>query len=148
MGAGSYGAGLGLAGHDPVESSSAAATLPPRRGSKFDPFTKTYVLTADGDVDQVEAVWEEIAHRLGIPLGALSFAKDVGIDVERIRNTTRERAQRTVEDVVAQALKPLVDAGDVSLERVLLAQPWAGKWEAWVRNLRDPSAPPRPFQNR
>lgn len=138
MGAGSYAAGLGLAGHDPLETPEPVATSTGAGSPKFDPLTKTYPLTADGGVEEVDPIWQEIAHRLGIPLGALAFAPDVGIDVDRIRQATRENAQRTVEDVVRGALAPMIARGDAEVVRVVLAQPWRGKWEAWVKNPRDP----------
>lgn len=145
MGAGSFGAGVGLAGHDPVETAEPVVIAAGLGAARFDPLTKTYPVADDGEVEQVDAVWQEVAHRLGIPLGALASTPDVGIDLERIRAATREQAQRTVEDVIAVALKPMIERGDVAVARVVLAQPWRGKWESWIVNLRDPRSKPRPF---
>ena len=114
----------------------------------LDPVTKTYPWPGDGHVETGDPVWQEVAHRLGIPLGALSFAPDIGIDVQRIRSATRARAQKTVEDAVNQALAPMIERGDVAVVRVVIAMPWTGRWDAWVRNLRDPINQPRPFASR
>lgn len=141
-------AGLGLAGHDPIATPDAAVSDTPAGTAKFDPLTRTYPLTDEGGVEEVtDPVWQEIAHRLGIPLGALSFAPDIGIDLEAIRAALPAQAQRTVEDVVNRALAPMITRGDVSVDRVELAQPWSGKWDAWVRNVRDTDAGARAFGN-
>lgn len=146
MGAGSYLAGVGLAGQPPTETASMQTGGTPIAGvPKFDPLTKTYPLEDGGGVEEVDAIWQEVAHRLGIPLGSIPSAPTVGINVARIRAATRANAQRTVEDVVSVALKPMIDRGDVAIDRVVLAQPWAGKWESWITNLRENDPAARPF---
>lgn len=144
MGAGSFAAGLGRAGHDPIATPGPSEFDEVAGSPKFDPLTKTYPATDDGGVEEVDPIWQEIAHRLGIPLGALSFAPDLGIDAEAIKNATASNAQRTVEDTVKRALGPMIPNGDVELVRVVLALPWSGKWEAWVKNLRDPESDTNP----
>lgn len=138
MGAGSALAGLGLAGHDPIAIPAAPVDTAPAGSPKWDPLTKSYPLLADGSVDEVDPVWQEVAHRLGIPLGSLSSAPDIGIDVEAARNATPGNAQRTIEDVVNRALAPMIARGDVQVVAVLLKLPWQGKWDTKIKNLRDP----------
>ena len=145
-GAGSYDAGLGPAGHDPTEVGVMQTGGVPILGvPKFDPLTKTDPVVDDGSNEEVSAVWQEVAHRIGIPLGAIAATPNVGLNVARIREATASNAQRTVEDVLAVALKPMIDRGDVKIDRVLLALPWRGKWEAWVINLRENDPNARPF---
>lgn len=140
MGAGSFNAGLGLAGHDPIDVPAPAVSTAIAGTALFDPLTKTYPLTTDGaDVVEADPVWQEVAHRLGIPLGSLSFAPDVGIDLIAIKQATPGTAQRTVEDVVNRALAPMIAGGDVQVMGVDLALPWRGKWDVRLKNLRDPA---------
>jgi hypothetical protein len=137
-GAGSFLAGVGLAGHAPIALPAAAIATSPAGAPKWDPLTKSYPLLANGSNDSTDGVWQEVAHRLGIPLGSLSSSPDIGIDVEAARNATPGNAQRTVEDVVNRALAPMIARGDVQVVRIRLALPWRGKWDAHIKNLRDP----------
>lgn len=139
MGAGSFPAGVGLAGQDPIAASSTRSSGAALTGvPKFDPLTKTYPDDGAGGVEEVDPIWQEVAHRLGIPLGAIPSAATLGIDVARARAATPANAQSTIEDVVTVALQPMIDRGDVKVARVVLAKPWRGKWESHVTNLREP----------
>ena len=139
MGAGSYLAGVGLAGHSPTEIAATSGGAGTVTGvPMFDPLTKSYPDDGDGGVEEASAIWQEVAHRLGIPLGAIPSAATVGIDVARARAATPANAESTIEDVVTVALQPMSDRGDVNVARVVLAKPGRGKWESHIPNLREP----------
>ncbi len=144
---GDYPAGSNEAGYDEITQSVRG----PRvlgQASKFSPLERVYILTTDLGLEYLHPVMHRVAHLLGLPLGGLPSSPDEGFDVEAVRNATKVTAQTTCEDAVARALKPLLEAGDIEIVRVLaiVVPSWRGQLETDVRNLRERGSNPVTFR--
>lgn len=142
MGAGSFGAGIGPAGSDPVTVSPAAVPPTTTDTPFFDPFALVYPFDSTGELETTHPVWQRVALALGIRRGALRSTPDVGIPLERLRLATDLTAQREADGAVRVALADLLSAGDIDLVAVSVDLPWRGKFYADIRNLREAGAEP------
>ena len=139
MGAGDFPAGAGFAGHSPVVPAGADATS--IRSAYFDMITRSFPLDAQGELQRVHAVDQEVALALGISLTGVSSSIATGLDTRRLRRTSRQAMELTVLSVVRDALATLIDAGDIRFLGAPLAPDANGRPFFYVDyvNLRIPS---------
>lgn len=143
MGAGSYAAGLGPAGYDPVAAPSTrtadAVAIP-----LYDPKIKGYPYAPEGDdglcqLVDVHPVMQEVSLALGLGKGTIKSLPGLGINIKRIRNTRSADIPEVVRDEVNRALESLIAAKDILLREVRSeAKNGRVGFEADVVNLRDP----------
>lgn len=138
MGIGSYPCGTGPCGHDPVAAPSArvvgVSAVP-----YYDPAIRGFKVGSDGDLVSVHPVIQQAAFALGLELGSIPATPRLGLDRKRILKARAEDVQRTAEDAVNVALKRLLDAGDVRVERVITERKWGRvAMDVEIVNLRDP----------
>lgn len=114
MGAGSFPAGLGLCGLDPLPN-----PVPPRSVTfpvalQYDGQSKDFLLDANGEYLSIHPVDQAVALALILGLGTISSAPSAGAafrQIKRITNTTPKQA----EDMVRAALRDLVNAKKISI---------------------------------
>lgn len=135
MGAGSYGAGLGPAGHDPATTTARTTrTLP--RALKLDPESRDYVVE-DGFLADEHPVIHRAKHLLAIRRRSLASAPNVGFPSDALAFATEDSARTEAEDAAHLALKVLIDAADLRIDGVTVDEPFTGKIYIDVTNLRD-----------
>lgn len=142
MGIGDYPCGVGPCGFDPVGGVSArstnAAAIP-----YYDPSVRGFATLADGDLRDVHPVVQEASFALGVELGSIPAAPRVGLNVNRIKAARTADVQRVAEDEVNIALRALLDAGDIRVQRVVtFARGGAIRMDTEIVNLRDPNRRP------
>jgi hypothetical protein len=121
MGAGSYAAGLGPAGHDPVPDASNPQAL--QTGAVFfDPRTKNAVLLSDGTFQATHPVDQAAALAISLVLGTVGSVPTAGSSLADIAYTGAD-LEAQVTNRVNLALAKLLDAKDidrlaVSVERI------------------------------
>lgn len=115
MGAGSFAAGSTPAGFDnPVQQARIVPVLP--AAVLYDPLTRSLPLDANGQVQSVHPVDQEVARMLTIPLGAIAGDPDSGLDVVMLkRPVSPAQVPNLISLVVKKALKRLLDAGDIKI---------------------------------
>jgi hypothetical protein len=143
MGAGSYPAGIGPAGHDPVSGLERVLPTMPV-AAQFDPDTRQFVINVDGELVPIHPVDQEVAIRLGVGLGTIAAASGVGLNLARLRRTSAAAMQLTVNDEVSFALADLIRNGDIQLLGSPLMPDARGRPFFYVdyRNLRLPTTTP------
>jgi hypothetical protein len=104
-------------------------------------FTRSFPLDAQGELQRVHAVDQEVALALGISLTGVSSSIATGLDTRRLRRTSRQAMELTVLSVVRDALATLIDAGDIRFLGAPLAPDANGRPFFYVDyvNLRIPS---------
>ena len=147
MGAGSYPAGVGPAGFDPlVTTPPANLTLP--GAPLYDPETRTFPFGPNGAARAVHPVDHYVALVCTTPRRSLASAPDEGIDFERIKRTPPASRQAVVTDEVRHALRDGISRGDLELlgAPILEDDETAGlAWAVDYKNLRLPGQPARRF---
>ena len=143
MGAGSFGAGSSAAGAYVPSSSNATAITTPW-ALKLDPLSRDFVRDEDGRFIAVHPV-EHRAMMLLIPaLNSIRSATGQGGRWRELQIDDAEVMTARFSEMVREAWRPLLDAGDISVER-LVARPtnaWGrGRFEIVWKNLRDPQNP-------
>lgn len=134
----SFPAGVGPAGHDPIVP-SAAEVRPAIVAAFFDPETRTFPFV-DGSPVPVHPVDQEVAIRVGVPLGSIAACPSVGLAYSRFRRAAPERMQATATDAVRNALAEPVRTGDVEFLGAPLDDGAEGRplFSTNYRNLRLP----------
>jgi hypothetical protein len=114
MGAGDEEAGMGDAGHDtPVDDEFVIATKP--QAILFDPATRTFPQTTDGENVSIHPVDQQVAIILGVYTSSLRASVPTGIDRDRIRKAPRVALGAVINDEVRSKLAKLIADGDVEL---------------------------------
>lgn len=142
MGAGSFPAGFGPAGADPVYV--AGAVIPPvlPRALKFDPQTRRFVQNADGSMADIHPVDQQVIFLLFFERGSIPSQPTLGTRLRaRIERLDPRKVPGVALDEVKQALNPLILAGDVRLVSVVsdTTFPARGLFVVTYVNLRDPA---------
>jgi hypothetical protein len=113
MPAGSSPAGTGVAGHDPVPPDPLRSS--PRAGALyFELFERVFPFADEGDAILTHPVDQAVALAVGIHLGSVAAAPNLGVDFQRLKRTSAAAMQSAVTDVVRTALRALIDAGDIA----------------------------------
>lgn len=139
MGAGTYAAGVGPAGFDPVGAWTVRSTSPAVT-PLFDPYTRDFPFApTGGDFLAVHVVVQEACLALGIPLGSMASAPKLGIDVKRIRSTRAADIPAVCRDEVERCLSRLIERKDLRIKEIR-AEAGGGRvgLEVDIVNLRDP----------
>ncbi len=138
MGAGSYAAGIGQAGGDPVSDPSVSTTTTPPAAARFDAGKKDFLLNASGFYEAVHPVDQEFALRLSIRRGSISSAPDVGHRIRDLKRIGGTGFEAKVRDCVTEAVKPMTSRGDVEIVSITLDTSQRGQLVVVVvyRNLR------------
>lgn len=137
-GAGTTAAGGGPAGHDPVAPLSTRTDVSPVVAPFFDPRIRDYPTDASGQLASVHPVDLAVALALSVDYGAITSAPTFGNKLRSLPRGDADTVTNAAHDAVAQALKPLVDRGDVTLVRVSVELPRRGvvQIEVQYRNNR------------
>ena len=104
----------------------------------FDPATRRHALREDGTFVYIHPVDASVINALNIQRTKFPAVTDTGSGFWELESAYDQRAQRKSEDWSKQALKRLIDAGDVQLDGVVF-QPfgaYAGVVEVSYTNLR------------
>lgn len=136
MGAGSYEAGAGGAGEDPVADPSTPRAVTMPRAAKFDAASKAFPFDDDGRLQDAHPVDQEVALALWVVAGTLASAPELGHGLRSVRlDSARKKA---VEDAVRLALAALLSRGDIEVLGIESASPQRGALavEVTYRNLR------------
>jgi hypothetical protein len=145
-GAGSSPAGVGAAGHDPIGAPSASSIRKPPLAVFYDPATKDYELR-DGVLVATHPVDQEAVLRLSVRRGSIPSLPTLGSRVRSIEYLTAS-LERQVEDMVREALDPMIRRGDVELVAVPVERVEGGfKYAVEYINLRLTPAAPRTFDS-
>lgn len=115
MGAGTYRAGIGLAGANPLATVGVQSTTGPQRAAKYDPFTKTFPLDANGNFIDVHPVDQGVAMALGISVGKLRSAPTTGHGLLALPRASPSKSKSDVTAAVNEALAPWVARGDIAI---------------------------------
>ena len=139
QGAGTAGAGVGPAGHDPEMDPSEKVTQTPVGALFFDPYDRVWKQNSDLTMVEGSGPIQRAAVLL-IPRGHIAATPGNGIDIAAIKRASPERRQRVVEDQVRAAWKPLLDSGQIEMGAVTLeeqkpGQPWSGRFYVEARDL-------------
>lgn len=147
MGAGSFGAGLGHAGMDPLILLAPPPVIVTPRALKFDPRTKQFVRNADGQMADVHPIDQAVAFLLWVEQNSVPSRPSLGA---RVRARTARADPRLipgiVTDEVTTTLRPLANRGDITLLSVVVdtaTNPGLVAYAATYVNLRDPALNPR-----
>lgn len=146
MGAGSFGAGIGPAGFDPlVTTPPNTATLP--EAPAYDPATRSYPFGETGQLGDMHPVDQYVALAASIPLGSIAACPEDGVDYERIRRASAEARQSTITDCMRYALRDGIARGDLLFlgAPILEADESSTTWAVDYVNLRLPGQPARRF---
>ncbi len=117
MGLGSYGAGMGPAGEDPLAAASAPRSVTPPAALWFDGATRDFLLDSQGRYLGIHPVDQRAALALLIAYGTISSAPTTGNKVRRIQKIIRSTPDQ-VRDYVSQCLDSLIRAGDIVVRDV------------------------------
>jgi len=146
MGAGSFGAGIGPAGFDPL------VTTPPNRASLpdapfYDPSVRGYPFGDGGELSAVHPVDQYVALVASIPLGSVASSPEDGVDYDRIRLAQPAARQSTITDCVRYALRDGIARGDILFLGAPIVDEDADSTTFAVDyvNLRLPGQPARRF---
>lgn len=145
-GAGSFPAGVGLAGADPVADPSLRSTSTPPAATLFDLTSRSFPVDEQGRLRAIHPVDQGVALALGVGQGGIANVPELGHRLRRIRSGARPSLQREVEDFVRLALRVWLERSDIALLAVVARTHTAvrGRVEIFVtyRNLRlRPSSP-------
>jgi phage gp46-like protein len=147
MGAGSFPAGLGGAGLDPVYLPTPAAQPLPPRALFYDPRLRQFSLTdALGNQFDVHPVDQIVALRLTSYQGQSTSQTTLGTRLRTIsQGLSPDRAQQLAQTEVQRVLQDLIDAGDIRLISVVADVSVYSRTQFAVTyvNLRDPANPLR-----
>jgi hypothetical protein len=127
MGAGSYGAGVGPAGHDLATSASGSPILRGHGAIWYDGAARDYLLDAQGNYRTVHFVDQKVALALVIREGDVAGVPTLGSRLALLKRGSRTRLQAAAEDAVRLALAQMLADGEVELGRVDVASPARGK---------------------
>lgn len=146
MGAGSFGAGLGGAGFDPVYLPIPQQPVLTPRAVLYDPSVKQYLLTdSNGNKVDVHPIDQIVATRLTMQQGQSASRPDLGTRIRaRFAQAAPVRHPQIAYQEVSAELADLISAGDVKLWSVQLLVTPAGA-EIVVptyTNMRDPNTNP------
>lgn len=146
MGAGSFGAGIGPAGFDPLtETPPEILTLPP--GVRYDPGARTFPFGTDGGIEAAHPVDQYVALVCTIARGSLAACPDAGIDLDRIRKAPADTVQAVVTDEVHRALADGIARGDLLFTGAPILETGDElQWAVHYVNLRLPGQPARRFE--
>jgi hypothetical protein len=137
MGAGDFPAGSGPAGSDPVVSTGPALTnsfpVP-----KFDAGLKDFPLDEDGHYISVHPVDQAVNLALGVQDGKVASVSGLGNALKAIVYAGGPRLQNEVTTAVRNALRKLLNAGDIELGPITVEPVAFGGFLVAVewRNLR------------
>lgn len=145
MGLGSYPAGSTLGGVDVNPFSAEAAAM--ASAAKWDPLLRVVVLNSDGTVATVHYVDQQVALALGVELGTIPSAPNVGIRLSNIRTATVASFALACRDSTVGALVGLLRS-----RAIVLGDPLTGidivaqydpagnsRWAVNYQNLLAPS---------
>ena len=118
MGAGSYAAGTGFAGADPVAPFSAVVTSSTPQAVMFDIGSRTLVQNADGTMKAVHPVDQEVMLCLGVEAGKVSSVPDLGHRIKRIARAGGPSVVANVQDAVKLALANVLKRKDIQINRI------------------------------
>lgn len=127
MPAGSFGAGTGLAGFDPVEPLSETPFSRPPNALLFDPNTRDFRLGADGRFVSVDPVDQEVALALWIRQNSLGSVPGAGSRLRSIARAGGPSLISETQDIVRQALKRLTDRKAIQIDQIDVTTPVRGK---------------------
>ncbi len=117
-GSGTYASGTGSAGFDPVGTVSAPPlTQNAPKALKFNPATRDFDIT-EGVYAALHPVDQRVALALTIELGSIPSAPNVGHTLRRMRRSSGATVEADAKDRVRQALKTLLDAEDIAIDRI------------------------------
>lgn len=118
MPAGTYPAGTGFAGADPI-TYSPLNTAPRIVGSNssvlYDLATKSVPRDANGFVKRTHWVDQAVSLAMGVQKGDLPSSPTIGNRLRRIKRASGEKLVSEVEDAVNEALFDLVSRGDITI---------------------------------
>lgn len=117
-GAGSYGAGMGPAGFDPVADPSAPRRVTPPRALLFQLNGFDFPLDDDGLYQAVHPVDQWVALQVGVSLGAIGTSATAGNRLRRITHVGAPSTQREVEDAIRIALAAKVNDGSIRIDAI------------------------------
>lgn len=124
MSAGSFGAGVGPAGLDPVALPSARLVLPPPAPILFQLGTRGFVQNDDGTLQTVaNEVDQAVELALGIGVGTIASMPALGNTFRQITRIDPTKRQATAESVVRNALANLIAKKYVLVTAVTLQPP-------------------------
>ncbi len=115
---GSYPAGIGPAGYDPVVPPYAPRNVRPPVSLRFDGTTRDFPIDAHGFYGEVDPVDQAVALALMINEGVIAAVPDLGNRLRRITRVSPAVAKTTAEDYVRLALSSLIAAKSVSIEKL------------------------------
>ncbi len=146
MGAGSFGAGIGPAGFDPlITSPPETVSLP--AGVEYSPDIRGFPFAADGGVSPSHPVDQFVALVCTIARGSLAVTPEDGINFERIRRSSPDELQAVITDEVRYALRDGLARGDLLFLGAPLLETDSDEvvWAVDYVNLRLPGQPARRF---
>lgn len=111
-GAGSFKAGTGGAGQNPITQATLVEMLRPQ-AIFFDPSTRGFPQDLDGLNVAVHPVDQSVAIIFGVFKGSILSAKDTGFDRARVKRATKAALQAAINDECARVLADLIGDGSV-----------------------------------
>lgn len=138
IGLGSVVCGGGLCGADVPTLSAVVAPI--TNPEYYVPLARSTALNADGSVQTLHPVDQEVIFNLSNKLGSVPNDPTRGLDIDAIRRATDANKLRTAEDRVNVALRTLLAAGDIEVVSVAVTDSPAPPWNLGIsvtyRNLR------------
>ena len=105
---------------DALPELAASIVGPKLQALFFDPATRTHAINADGTYQQIHPVDARMINAINIAREKFLAVKDTGAAFWKLGSPYDPRAQRKCEDWAKQATKEIVDAGDASLDGVVI----------------------------
>lgn len=141
MGIGDHSCGEGPCGFDPSPSTSVRV-VGTNAIPYYDPEIRGFALATTGDLVSVHPVIQQASFFLGVALGSIPAAPDVGLNIKRIKAARSEDILVVCRDEVNIALARPIAAGDVRVVEVR-AEAKGGRvgMEVDIMNLRDRTSP-------
>lgn len=125
MGAGSFAAGLGLAGLDPLPPANPPRNVSPPAALYFDGASRGFPLDAQGHYLGIHPVDQAVAVALIVSLGSLSSAPEVGAAFTSIKRVGPSTVA-TATDYANRALATLVQAKKIQILGIVVTTPTRG----------------------
>jgi hypothetical protein len=103
MATGSYPAGIGPAGSDPVAVLSRRSAAGAPDAERYDGMRRDFTLHADGQIEGSTTVEQGVLLSLCVRRGQIAHAPKIGNDLRGVRPSTREREASEIRTAIRQS---------------------------------------------
>lgn len=117
-GAGSFGAGMGPAGFDPVADPTAPRRVTPPRAILLQLNDFDFPLDSNGRYQDIHPTDQWVALQVGIVLGTVGTSPTAGSALRSITHVGAPSTQREAQDAIRRALADKVNAGSIKIDSI------------------------------